>query len=68
MIDLQNLGSIPCCAFRRARIVSLLMMITITPVLAGCASAVVGGGAAVGVAALEERTIGTVTDDTKTAA
>ena len=50
MIDFQNLGSIPCCVFRRARVVSLLMMISITPVLVGCASAVVGGGAAVGVA------------------
>ena len=68
MIDFQNLGSIPCCVFHRARIVSLLIIISITPLLVGCASAVVGGGAAVGVAALEERTIGTVTDDTKTAA
>ena len=68
MINLQNVSSEPRRAVRHARVFSLLVMIAIAPGLAGCAGAVVGGSAAVGVAALEERTIGTVTDDTKTAA
>ena len=68
MTDFQNGGPAPRSASRHARIFSLLVMIATTPVLGGCASAVIGGGAAVGVAALEERTIGTVTNDTKTAA
>ena len=68
MTDFQNGGPAPRGASRHARIFSLLMMIATAPVLCGCAGAVVGGGAAVGVAALEERSIGTVTDDTKTAA
>ncbi len=68
MIYLQDVGSEPRPAFRHARIFGLLMIIAITPGLAGCAGAVVGGSAAVGVAVLEERTIGTVADDTKTAA
>ena len=68
MINLQNVSSEVRRAVRHARVFGLLVMIAITQGLAGCAGAVVGGSAAVGVAALEERTIGTVTDDTKTAA
>ena len=38
------------------------------PALSGCTGAAVGAGAAAGVAAFEERTIGTVADDAKIAA
>ena len=68
MLNFQNGGPASSCSFHYARMFGLLIMIAIAPVLGGCAGAVVGGGAAVGVAALEERTIGTVTDDAKTAA
>ena len=46
----------------------LFLMIAITHIISGCTGATVGAGAAVGVAALEERTIGTVADDTRVAA
>ena len=46
----------------------LLMTLVIMPTVTGCTGAAVGAGAAVGVAAFEERTIGTVADDTRIAA
>lgn len=53
---------------RRPGTIALLLLLATAPVLSGCVGAVIGAGAAVGVAALEERTVGTVADDTKTAA
>ena len=49
-------------------LVGLIVTIAITPIVTGCTGATLGAGAAVGVAALEERTIGTVADDTRVAA
>ncbi len=68
MTDFQNEAPASHRAFRQTSIFSLLIMIAVAPALVGCTSAVVGGGAAVGVAALEERSIGTVADDAKAAA
>ena len=67
MTDFQNGGPLSRYIFHHTRMFRLLIMVVTAPTLGGCAGAVVGGGAAVGVAALEERTIGTVTDDAKTA-
>lgn len=53
---------------KSGRLAALLLALALPPALGGCASAVVGAGAAVGVAAYEERTIGTVADDTKMSA
>ena len=53
---------------RYFRFCGLALFFAAIPVLAGCTGAAVGAGAAVGVAAFEERTIGTVADDTKTSA
>ena len=64
----QNLGSRPHLTFWGHRLFGLLIMIAAMPALIGCTGAVVGAGAAAGVAAFEERTIGTVADDTKIAA
>ena len=64
----QNLGSRPDLTFWGCRLFGLLTMIAAMPALIGCTGAVVGAGAAAGVAAFEERTIGTVADDTKIAA
>ena len=64
----QNLGSRPDLTFWGHRLFGLLIMIAAMPALIGCTGAVVGAGAAAGVAAFEERTIGTVADDTKIAA
>ena len=64
----QNLISQPDGTFWRHRLSCLLLMIAVMPALNGCTGAVVGAGAAAGVAAFEERTIGTVADDTKIAA
>ena len=64
----QNLGSRPDLTFWGHRLFGLLIIIAVMPALIGCTGAVVGAGAAAGVAAFEERTIGTVADDTKIAA
>ena len=64
----QNRGSQPDLTFWGHRLFGLLIMIAAMPALIGCTGAVVGAGAAAGVAAFEERTIGTVADDTKIAA
>ena len=64
----QNRGSQPDLTFWGHRLFGLLIMIAPMPTLIGCTGAVVGAGAAAGVAAFEERTIGTVADDTKIAA
>lgn len=50
------------------RFLSLCFFLGLAPILAGCASAVVGAGAAVGVAAFEERPAKTILADTKIAA
>lgn len=49
------------------RLFAPLVLALALPVLGGCAGAVVGAGATVGVAAMEERTLGTVADDTTAA-
>jgi len=49
------------------RVATAAMVAVLLPMLNGCATAVIGAGAAVGVAAFEERTIGTVADDNKMA-
>ncbi len=64
----QNLGLWPDRNFSRHRLFALLIMSAVMPALSGCTGAAVGAGAAAGVAAFEERTIGTVADDTKIAA
>ncbi|MDD9877677.1 MAG: BON domain-containing protein [Magnetovibrio sp.] len=52
---------------RRPAILALVLFALAVPVLAGCAGAVVGAGAAVGVAAFEERSLKTIAADTKMA-
>ena len=64
----QNLGSRPDPTFFSHRLFGLLIMIAAMPALIGCTGALVGAGATAGVAAFEERTIGSVADDTKIAA
>ncbi len=64
----QNLTARPDRTFWCRRLFGLVIMIAIIPALNGCTGAVVGAGAAAGVAAFEERTIGTVADDAKIAA
>ncbi len=64
----RNSGQKPNHAFGCVHLISLIITIVVTPIVSGCTGAAVSAGAAVGVAALEERTIGTVADDTKTAA
>ena len=64
----QNLTARPDRTFWCHRLFGLVIMIAIIPALNGCTGAVVGAGAAAGVAAFEERTIGTVADDAKIAA
>lgn len=56
------------CGLRPFYLIGLFITIAIAPIISGCTGTAIGAGAAVGVAALEERTIGTVADDTKTAA
>ena len=64
----QNRGSQPDLTFWGHRLFGLLIMIAAMPALIGCTGAFVGAGATASVAAFEERTIGTVADDTKIAA
>lgn len=68
MIDLRNLSGLQRRLFRLPGAFALLTALAAGPVLGGCAGAVVGAGAAVGVAAFEERTIGVIADDAKMAA
>ena len=64
----QNLVARPYRTFWFNRLFGVVMMVAVMPALNGCTGAVVGAGAAAGVAAFEERTIGTVADDAKIAA